>query len=327
VASELQVAAIDGVAAGWTLLDNFDRYAVGGLPKPWGISGAGVKVVDVSGNRMLSVGGGGDTICGLVLNNFTLKEGDQRTLFARFYLSQTVAAGGIAQYLGLSDKGIRFYADSSADLGPDVTFQNPSGPLEIGTRNGNGSGLDAGTFDLQPQTVYDLWIDVRNDSIADGDLFSVYIAKDGSANRTTLFPDYRSDRNPDPPTSDIVGYPTKPDLGVLHVAGNNTTSLVYFDDFYLSKSGYNATVPRVFGFTTPVGGGVTAPTITGVRIDGANCKFDLTTESGASYIVEGRADLSTGSWQTVQTVAGTGQTVTVSIPVSGNSQFFRIRAQ
>ena len=70
--------------------------------------------------------------------------------------------------------------------------------------------------------MYDLWIDVRNDPIAEGGLFSVHIAKDGSANRTTLFQDYRSDRKPNPPTSDIVGYPTKPDLGVLHVAGNNT---------------------------------------------------------------------------------------------------------
>jgi hypothetical protein len=253
VSSELQVSAIDGVAPGWNLLDNFDRYAVGGLPKPWGVSGANVRVVDVNGNHMLSVAGGGDTLCGLVLNNLAIKEGDQRTLFSRFYWPQAVTASGINQYMGLSDKGIRFYGDSDGELGPDVAFQSPDGILQIGTWNGFGSMAEWASFSLEPQTVYNLWIDVRNDPITDGDLFSVYIAKDGDANRTELFRDYRSDRNPTPDPGDLVGYPVKPDLVVLHVAGNTTTASVYFDDFYLSKSGYLSTVPRAYGFTTPAG--------------------------------------------------------------------------
>jgi hypothetical protein len=252
VTSELQVAAIAGVAPGWTLLDNFDRYAVGVLSRPWGVSGAGVTVVNVNGNRMMSVSGGGDSLAGLVLNNLAVKEGSQRTLFARFYLPAAVAAGGINQYMGLSDKGIRFFGDSDGDLGPDVAFQNPSGSLIIGTWNGFGSGLEFASFSLQPQTVYNLWIDIRNDPIADGDLFSIYLAADGDANRILLFQEYRSDRNPTPDPGDLVGYPTKPDLTVLHVAGNTTTSSVDFDDFYLSKSGYLSTVPRVYGFSTPV---------------------------------------------------------------------------
>lgn len=42
-------------------------------------------------------------------------------------------------------------------------------------------------------------------------------------------------------------------LGALanHTAG---ASLLFFDDLYLSKSGYLSTVPRPFGFTTPLPG-------------------------------------------------------------------------
>lgn len=323
--SEIKVAAIDGVASNWSLLDNFDRYATGGLPKPWGVSGAGVTVVDVNGNRMLSVGGGGDSLTGLVLNDLTVKEGQQRTLFARFYLAREVTAGGISQFMGLSDKGIRFYSDSTGNLGPDVGFQNPNGPLEIGTWNGSGAAFEPATFELQPQTPYNLWINVRNDPIADGDLVSIFIAKEGTATRTPLFTDYRSDRSPE--DTSLLG-PTAPDLDVLTVAGNTANSVVYFDDFYLSKSGYNTTVPKVFGFTTPIEDAAPqAPTITAVRKDAGNCKFDILTQNGRSYIVESRDSLSSGSWQTAQTVPGTGQSVSITLPISGGYQFYRIRVQ
>ena len=322
VTSEIKVAAIDGIASGWTLLDNFDRYTAGGLVRPWRIANAGTKFVDVNGNMMLSVGGGADSLCMLPLDEFTVKEGAKATLFARFYLPQDQAAAGIDELMGLSDKGIRGWGDANGDLGPDIALQNPDGNLQIGTRNGNGAAVDLASFTLQPQTAYNVWIDIQNDPIDSGDLFSVYIAKEGTANRTLLFQDYRSDRNPN--DTSLLG-PTTPDLRNLIVGANNTTSLVYFDDFYLSKSGYNTTVPRVFGATTPYAPVVDVPAIASVRAQGGNCLFDIQTQSGASYVVESRADLSSGSWQTSQTVTGTGQTVTVTVPATGGSQFFRIR--
>lgn len=326
VTSDIKVAVIGGVAEGWTLLDNFDRYAKGVLSKPWGVSGVNATVVDVNGNLMLSAGGA-DAMASLTLNDLTLKEGDQRTLFARFYLARAVDAGGVTEYLGLSDKGIRGYADSDGELGPDVGFFNTDGPVQIGTWNGNGAVWEAGNFTIEPQVAYNLWMDVKNDTIALGDLVSVYVAKDGAATRTTLFKDYRSDRNPEPATSDIIGYPTRPDLQNVTVGGNTANCVVYFDDLYLSKSGYLTTVPRAYGFTTPVEPVVVVPTptIQGARKDGANLTFTLETQSGASYVVEGRASLSTGIWEAAQTVPGTGQAVTVSLPISGNSQFYRIR--
>jgi len=319
---ELTVYAIGNIAAGWNLLDNFDRYPVGELPSPWGVSAAGNRIVDVNGNRMLSTPGAG-LMCMLPLSTLTIKEGELHTLFARFYLGQTAGAGTIDQLLGFSDKGIRGWGDANGDIGPGVSFQNPAGDLQIGAFNGYGSALELATFPLQTQTVYNVWIDFSNDPIATGDKYSVFIAKEGDANRTVLFTDYISSRNPNDTT--LLG-PTMPDLDGLVLGANTSGSIVYFDDFYLSKSGYLATVPRAYGYSTPVMPPVTeGPQIQGVRVEGSNFKFDFASQSGVSYDVQGRADLSTGTWQTVQTVPGTGQTVTVSIPITGNIQFFRIR--
>ena len=82
-------------------------------------------------------------------------------------------------------------------------------------------------------TVYNLWIDFRNDSIAEGDLYSVYVARDGQANHPELFKDYRSSRNPDDTT--LLG-PTLPDLDGLVLGANTATTAVYLDDFYLTRS-------------------------------------------------------------------------------------------
>ena len=329
VSSEIKVSVIDGIATGWTLLDNFDRYSVGVVPKPWSVAGVNATVIDVSGNKMLSVGGGGDAMTSLPLNNLTVKEGDQRTLFARFYLARTVDAGGLTEYMGLSDKGIRSFGDSDGELGPDIGFYNTDGPVTIGTWNGNGGAYEPSAFSIQPQVMYNVWIDVRNDSITDGDLVSIYVSKDGDSTRTTLFKDYRSDRNPTPPESDLIGYPTRPDLQVLTVGGNTANSVVYFDDFYISKSGYLTSVPRVSGVTTPLVETVVAqaPTITAVKAAGGNFTFNIETQNGVNYIVESSASLSAASWQTAQTVTGTGQTATVTVTVSGSTQFFRIRVQ
>jgi hypothetical protein len=297
ISKELSVAAIGDVAANWSLLDNFDRYAVGGLPKPWGVSGPGVRVVDINGNRMLSVAGGDETLAGLPLNDLMVMEGQQRTLFTRFYLPQNVADSTMLQYMGLSDKGIRFYDDSDGELGPDVAFQNPGGNAQIGTWNGFGGAIELSDFAIQPGTPYNLWIDIRNDSIAEGDLFSVYVAKDGDATRTTLFSEYRSDRNPDPAESDLAGYPVRPDLRTLHVVGDTATSSVYFDDFYLSKSGYLSTVPHAYGFTTP--------------ISGESPKVSVAREGAVVTIT-----FSGGTLESATSIAGTWQAVPGATPPS-----------
>lgn len=80
------------------------------------------------------------------------------------------------------------------------------------------------------------------------------------------------------------------------MAGNTANSIVYFDDFYLSKSGYLAILPRVYGFSTPIEEVVVEPpTLTAARVEGFNFIFGLPTQNGVSYTVESRVSLSAGT--------------------------------
>jgi hypothetical protein len=308
VSKDLAVAAIADVASGWSLLDNFDRYPVGELPAPWGVSGAGNRIVDVKGNHLLANTGAG-LMAMLPLSTLTIREGEQHTLFGRFYLDRAVAAAGIDQLLGFSDKGIRGWGDANADLGPGVWFQNPDGALQLGAFNGNGSTLEHAVYALQPGTVYNLWINFRNDSIEEGDLYSVFIAKDGEVNRTELFKEYRSSRNPNDTT--LLG-PTLPDLDGLVLGANTANSIVYYDDFYLTKSGYSSTVPRAFGFTSPAAP-TTQPTLSVKQAEGT---VQISWTSGT---LESSTTL-TGGWTTVANA-----TSPYTVTTSDSHRFYRTK--
>jgi hypothetical protein len=314
----LSVAAISGVAPGWALLDNFDRYPVGNLPAPWAAPG-GASVVDVNGNRMLSVGVN-QALCALPLTTLSVPEGQRTTLFARFYLPDAVDASGIDEIMGLTDKGLRFLSDELGDFGPGIRMQNPNGDPQIGTENGNGNPLEFATMTFQPKTVYNLWIDITNDTVANGDLVSIYAAKDGGASRTTLFSGYRSNRNPN--DASILG-PTRPDLIYLIVGANTATSTVYFDDFYLSKSGYNGTVPHAFGFTQAVV--PSAPVSLSAVLSGNNVVISWPKNAGTGYTLEWASSVN-GIWSALGvTAVDAGANSTVTVPTSESMRFFRLQ--
>jgi hypothetical protein len=319
----LSVAAIDGIDPNWTLLDNFDRYALGLLPDPWANAAGACSVVEVNSTRMLSVNSSG-SLCALPLNDLSIPEGQTTTLFTRFYLSNAVAAAGVDVMMGLTDKGVRFLSDYLGDLGPGVRLQNPNGDLQVGSENGYQSPLDFATMTFQPGTVYNLWIDVTNDRIANADLLSVFIARDGDKNRTTLFSDIRSNRNPDDTT--FLG-PTRPTLVYLAVGANTATSPVFFDDFYLSKSGYNSTVPRAFGFTTPIPemAPATPPSLTATR-SGTNVVVSWPKAQGAGFTLQETESLSPPvNWKAVtQPVMDTGDTSSVTLPATKPATFYRL---
>jgi len=249
--AQVHVGTVDGVADNWSLLDNFDQYAPGPLGDTawWQDLRGGGAIVDVDGNRMLSLVGG-DGAAVLPLGPLTLKEGERRTLFCRFRTLDDPALA-IRHLLGLTDKNLRWYGDANGNVGPHAIFDNNTadnpGTLLLGTRNMVGGVEEFAPDGLAEATTYNLWIDVDNKAVDVGDTFSIYLQPEGGA-RVAVFENYTSDR--DPAGAVDLG-PTQPDLDKLFVAVAQPNNSLLFDDFYISNSGFNATVPRDPGYTGP----------------------------------------------------------------------------
>jgi hypothetical protein len=163
--------------------------------------------------------------------------------------------------VGITDKSAQFYYQLAENFGAAVrpTINDPTqnpGDWLMAARDIPYSSLTFDTNVLQTGVVYSVWIDVTNVFIGDRffpdnyDVFSVYIQKEGDPVRTRIFSNFLSDRDlqlDDPLTG---GLPTD-NLSRIYLGGNSATDSALFDDFYLSKSGYNATIPRPAGYTGP----------------------------------------------------------------------------
>lgn len=261
------VAVVNGVAAGWKVLDTFDQAQLGNLFNSgyWNdTSGNGGQVVEVNGNRALRTTSAG--ISFLNLRGLSIQETQTCTLFFRMIPGADNAAG-ITNIVGLTDKSQRGYADEFANIGPVVyptPFTNVDYAIDtngwyLGARNLPGGLLDYVGNQPEPQkafesgAVYNIWVDITNAPMGEfaSDLFTVYIQKEGGGPRTPLFSDYSSDRDffiVDP----VLGAMT-PILDKLVVMGNSATLSATFDDFYLSNLGYNATVPKPYGVAVQPG--------------------------------------------------------------------------
>lgn len=322
VSQSVSVAAIDGVASGWTLVDNFDRYTAGLLNGQGGwsdLDAVDFAVVDVNGNKMTGANGG-DATAALRLGPLTVTEGQQRTLFFRVYRTGDEfepARGTVA----LSDRNVRFGSDVGAsgnDIGPGAVISDEAGSgLLIGGANGNGASVDY-LFDpaLAVNSVYNVWVDLANgpfpaDQSSTGDTYSIFIAKDGTAQRTTVVTDYVSARGQGQAD---VGFATK-DLDKLilgALTGHSTITNLFFDDIYLSKSGFNNTVPRAFGFTTPV----SAPEPSTLAVKRSGAQIEITWSGGT---LESANSLG-GSWTAVA-----GATSPYMVNPDGAQRFYRVR--
>jgi hypothetical protein len=257
------IGVVDGIAANWHLLDNFDYYGPGSLASfgTWvDMGGNSVAVVTpTSCNRMVKTTTD-NAGAYLSLKNLTVNSNQSCTLFFRM-IPQGNPASALMQVVGISDKPANFYYQIADNVGPLVrpTVNDPSqnpGDWLLAARNIPYSPLTFDTNVLQPGAVYSVWIDVTNVFIGDRiypdnyDMFSVYLQKEGDAARTIVFSNFISDRDllaSDPLTG---GLPTDP-LTRVYLGGNSTTDSALFDDFYLSKTGYNATIPRPVGYAGP----------------------------------------------------------------------------
>jgi hypothetical protein len=327
VTASTTVAVLEGVAPGWTLLDNFDRYQAGPANAPgyWvDARGNSSQYVDYKGNLALKTTTG-DSVIYLPLRNLSLKEGEIGTLFFRMITSTNNGTNMVA----LTDKGQRGYGDAVQNIGPAVyaqAFTNDVWGIDtnawyLGARNGFFGGNVSSDIDfgdsvraLPPEpltfdTVYNVWIEVTNAPMAEraSDVFSVYIQKNGEAARTLRFQNYLSDRDFDYSEAVLGGmFPT---LDKLLVIGNNANFSALFDDFYLAKGAYSATVPRAYEFT-----GSAAPSALQIGKSGDQIQIQWT-----SGVLQESSNLST--WTDVPGATPPSYTVTPS----GNARFYRAR--
>jgi hypothetical protein len=274
-------------------------------------------VVNVDGNMMVGANTG-DATAVLRLGPLAVNEGQQATLFFRVY--QTGDEAEMAKgMVALTDRNVRFGSDVGAagnDIGPGAIVSNEQGyGLQLGGASGNGAPVDFFEPILSFMTVYNVWVDIKNgpfpeDQSSTGDTYSIYVAKNGTAQRTPILTDYISARGQG--QADI-GFATK-DLDKLIIGGLNgtsTTTNLFLDDIYLSKSGFNSTVPRAFGFTTPVSG--EPPTLS---IAAAAGQVQITWSAGT---LQSAATI-TGTWTDVSGAASPYQ-----VSPEGTQKFYRVK--
>jgi hypothetical protein len=261
-----RIGVVSGVATNWHLLDNFDFYSPGDLAsRGWwvdaGSLGNSVSVVTpTSSNRLVKTM---TTLSAayLRLNNLTVNSNQSSTLFFRMIPRATDDVATTRNIVGITDRqGSREYQFNSGNMGPAVypavndPAQNP-GDWLIAAYDMPASALTYATNILETNVVYNVWIDVTNVPVGDGsypgheDMFSVYLQKEGDAERTCILTNFTSDR--DNVFSDTFTPLATDPLKLIFLTGNRTDQGALFDDFYLSKSGYNATIPRAVGYAGP----------------------------------------------------------------------------
>jgi hypothetical protein len=328
VSQSLTVYAIDGVAEGWTLIDNFDRYDLGLLNGQggWGdLDAVDFSVIEHEGNRFAAPHAG-DAAAILALGPQTIFEGQQRTLFFRAYLVGEFTEPVNGQ-VAVTDRRLRFGNEVGGNVGPGALITDAQTPTfrYVAGYTGWPAVLDIGPFE-NPEIVADkawnIWVDFNNGpfqydntqdppvAINTGDLYSIHVAEDGSAERFTVFSDEIASRNPIGQAD--TGFTTK-DLDRLilgGIAGHSTSTNLYIDDIYLSKEGYNSTVPREFGFSTPI---VEAdPPMMDIQLIGSD--ISITWDRG---VLES-TDAIGGSWAPVP-----GATSPYTPTIEGTQRFYR----
>jgi hypothetical protein len=329
--AQVSVGVLGGVAAGWRLLDNLQTRRTGwiaGQPA-WQSPDGQVNVVGIGSgaedNKALGFTAGND-LGALRLQSLTLTEGSIGTLFFRFYASAEDPVSSIGVHVGLTERPIRFIGDfgTGADIGPYVRFETltPGQTINVAAKNGVGSTPTVSDFPLSYGKVYNVWLDVTNDTVASGDKFSVYIQEDGRAERTLIFDTFTGDRNP--LGSPDLGVP-KPDLISLLTAAPGTgqsTENVLLDDFFITLGSYNATVPvPASNFRRPI-------RITEFLYNRESGIIQVTFSSipGSTYTLLGKERLEDAWTELNPNIVATDVTTThIDFPLGDNASFFQIR--
>ena len=320
ITTQALVRVIAGVAPNWRLIENFDfltpgpALGQGNFLNPEGV----FSVVQTDTNRVLGYDAG-DDLAAIRLKSLSLAEGQSATLFFRFAIADTTSTIGIN--LGLTERPLRFNDDFAGNVGPFIRLERTGGSATILARNGVNGPLMAAGNPLEVGKVYNVWMDVENrpfDVVGGvqmgGDHYSVYLAEEGAATRTTLFDDFVADRD----AVNIDPVQGAPGTNLIYISlaaldASQGVNQVLFDDFYISSTG-------TFISTVPVPAGPFRPLI---RI--ANFVFDpnfglsftWNTLVGKNYTVNRKFSLA-DSWEPLMVgIPATDITLTFVDPDAG----------
>ena len=249
VSASIYVTVYDGVADGWTLIQNFETMEASSVngqlrwKNPEGVT----SVVD-TGNAAFgqALALQGSALSAVLLGSKTIVEGEKATLFFRMYGTEGTELG-IQANVGLTEKPVRFIGDFDNEVGPFVQMSDIEGfGLDIYAIDGFQGAAEWSGSTVDYDEVYNVWMHVDNRNLDDGDKFTVFLQQVGG-DRVEAFKDYTSDRNPAGSTD--LGLPG-PDLDTLFVSSHNgALELGSFmvDDFYISRGGFNDTEPHAPG--------------------------------------------------------------------------------
>ena len=260
VSADFKVSALDGVREGWTLIDNFDAWPAGSIKGlgSWKNPVGSAEVLESDSNHPSQslIFGAATALNAVELKSLTIEEGERTTVFFRMYAAPDADGDTLNFNVGLSEKPIRFVGDFDNDVGPFIQFDNTDadsqGELELKAINGVGESLDfiADPNDaLEYGETYNVWLDVDNQSIEDGDTFNIHIQKIGGE-RKTIIEDFVSDRNPAGSADLGAVQPQLETLFTTVLTASQAGGIFRLDDFYLSNTGeFNDTVPIALGAT------------------------------------------------------------------------------
>jgi hypothetical protein len=262
---------------------------------------------------------------------------------------------GLSDYgfLGPS-AGLGFYGGTGGGLGPYFSILRSSsfvgGPLDLfapdtaDPASTNTAGQFSYTASVDPNGLmtnvnYLVWMDVWNrNTHAEPDglggtntveqaQYSVWLQRQGEPTRTLLFTNFHGNRNyvafnpvnDDPtPFLDKVFFNIGSESFVNGAPGSYiTTNMIAVDDIYISKSGYESTVPRLFDLTSIVRG---SSSVT-IQWNSLGSMFQTNT-----YVVQRKLALADPTWTNLGTVPSGGASTTYIDNTVGSSStaFYRI---
>ncbi|MCS7336812.1 MAG: hypothetical protein NZ739_01030, partial [Verrucomicrobiae bacterium] len=276
------------------------------------------------------------------LGSRAIGNNQSNTLFFRFAIREVPTLSDIQCNIGITDVGgVRTPGEFGRwNVGPHITIlrqtEGYGGPIDLFINNdiGNAGGGFQWTRDLDPNGLetnrgYYVWMDIQNletvvdpenQVISNKDVYSVWIMREGETTRTLIASNFLSDRDYlNIPAWQTV-YPALQEIGVSILDTYIDTNMIVIDDFYISKAGFESSVPRLFEIRSIV------RTASAVTLRWNSLGALAPWANGPVYKVERATSLTNPNWTIIGTVPTRGDvtTFTDTNPPAGMA-FYRIR--